>query len=123
MINEEDADHWLGLATGYANFALDHLEELENKPEHPYSLYDGVGGLICLLMSLVEGHGTFPCFEFSGEKPTGTPLNLRRSVESMSRTEESAGGLTADFRNMVSLLVQEGKVQSVLFTGDVVYLS
>ena len=66
--NEEDAKEWLEMAYGYANFALDMLDELEDVPKHPKSLYEGLGGLVCLLLGLVEGGaGTnckFPCYEF-----------------------------------------------------------
>ena len=65
----DDSEKFLNLAYSYANFALDNLEELEGIPERPYSLYEGLAGLVCLLLSLVETEygvksSMFPCFEF-----------------------------------------------------------
>ena len=48
--------------------ALDHLDELKSVPDRPYSLYEGLAGLVCLLISLVdhnkEKRSALPCFEF-----------------------------------------------------------
>ena len=64
----EECEQWLQYACAYANFALDRLEELEGIPDRPYSLYEGLGGLVCLLLGLAEGgkdvNSRFPCFEF-----------------------------------------------------------
>mgnify|MGYP000632454860 CR=1 FL=1 len=66
--DEEECKQWFNHACVYANYALDNLEELESIPDRPYSLYEGLGGLCCLLLGLVEeGKGVnskFPCFEF-----------------------------------------------------------
>ena len=93
--DDDEKVYWINCAYAYANFgksrllccslvdlfiictatnictplaALDNLEELEDKPERPYSLYEGLGGLVCLLLSLLEAKAgaksKFPCFEF-----------------------------------------------------------
>ena len=70
-VDMDDAKQWLEYAHGYANFAIDVLDELESVPTHPFSLYEGLGGLICLLLGLVENadgnsnfNAKFPLFEF-----------------------------------------------------------
>lgn len=51
----------------YANFALDHFNELKYVPDRPFSLYEGMAGLCCLLLALVEGgegpSSKFPLYE------------------------------------------------------------
>jgi hypothetical protein len=39
-------------ARAFADYALEHLEELESVPDRPYSLFEGLGGLCALLMDL-----------------------------------------------------------------------
>ena len=38
-------------ALQYAAFAINHLKELEHIPDRPYSLFEGVGGLVLFLMA------------------------------------------------------------------------
>lgn len=51
----------------YANFALDHFDELKSVPDRPFSLYEGIAGLCCLLLAFVEGgegpSSKFPLYE------------------------------------------------------------
>ncbi|KAL7495214.1 hypothetical protein ACHAWT_006933 [Skeletonema menzelii] len=51
----------------YANFALDHFDELKAVPDRPCSLYEGMAGLSCLLLALIEGgrgpSSKFPLYE------------------------------------------------------------
>ncbi len=51
----------------YANFALDHFDTLKYQPDRPWSLYEGMTGLSCLLLALIEGGrgqgSMFPLFE------------------------------------------------------------
>ena len=51
----------------YANFALDHFDELKSLPDRPCSLYEGMAGLSCLLLALIEGRrgpsSKFPLYE------------------------------------------------------------
>ena len=52
----------------YANFALDNFAELESTPDRPYSLYEGMTGLSCLLLAIIEGgadgpNSKFPLYE------------------------------------------------------------
>jgi hypothetical protein len=64
---EHQANDWLRHAYTYANFALDNIDELENMPDRPYSLYEGLAGLVCFLLDLVgQKDGVqprFPCYE------------------------------------------------------------
>jgi hypothetical protein len=58
---------WLKRALLFGSFALDKLPELENIPDRPYSLYEGLGGLCSLLLDLSDldricNYG-FPLFE------------------------------------------------------------
>lgn len=57
----------INAAYEYANFALDHFDELKSIPDRPYSLYEGIAGLCCLLLALVEGgegpNSKFPLYE------------------------------------------------------------
>ena len=70
--SDSDAEKWLGYTYNYVNAALDNLVDLERIPDRPYSLYEGLGGLICLLLNLIERDddagprvdGQFPCFAF-----------------------------------------------------------
>jgi hypothetical protein len=61
------SDDWLKFAYMYANFALDNLNELQRIPDHPYSLFEGLSGLVCFLIDLVDtqagAEARFPCFE------------------------------------------------------------
>ncbi len=51
----------------YANFSLDHFYELKSVPDRPFSLYEGITGLSCLLLAIVEGGegptSKFPLYE------------------------------------------------------------
>lgn len=62
-----DSSKWINATYEYANFALDHLSELETTPDRPFSLFEGVTGLSCLLLALLEGgkgpNSKFPLFE------------------------------------------------------------
>lgn len=58
---------WLKRAILFGSFALEKLPELENAPDRPYSLYEGLVGLCSLLLDLSDlnricSHG-FPLFE------------------------------------------------------------
>jgi lantibiotic modifying enzyme len=48
----------------FADFALDHLNELEVLPDRPSSLYEGLAGLCCLLIDLLlpPEEARFPLF-------------------------------------------------------------
>lgn len=57
---------WIQHGRSFAHFALDHLNELEMIPDHPYSLYEGVAGLAVLLLDLCNPYtSAFPLFEFN----------------------------------------------------------
>jgi hypothetical protein len=54
-----------GMAQFFANFALSHLDELEGKPDRPYSLFEGLGGLCTLAIDLINpDQARFPLYEF-----------------------------------------------------------
>jgi hypothetical protein len=46
------------------NFALDNFAELQSTPDHPYSLYEGMTGLACLLLAIIEGEAESPNTKF-----------------------------------------------------------
>lgn len=48
----------------YVNFALDNFAELESTPDQPYSLYEGMTGLACLLLAIIEGEVESPNTKF-----------------------------------------------------------
>ena len=51
-------------AQSFAQFALDRLGDLELVPDHPYSLFEGLGGLCSLAMDLADpGNAQFPLYE------------------------------------------------------------
>ena len=64
---EWDTSSEIDAAYQYANFALDHFDELKYKPDRPWSLYEGMTGLSCLLLALIEGGrglgSMFPLYE------------------------------------------------------------
>ena len=56
---------WIQQAKLFAQFAGDHLNELETIPDHPFSLYEGCTGLAILLLDLCNPeHSAFPLYEF-----------------------------------------------------------
>ena len=62
--NSNDRDYWQLLAIHFARFAADHLSELEQVPDRPYSLYEGLGGFIYLLLYLQHPEvARFPFYE------------------------------------------------------------
>lgn len=64
-VEHEDMERWLNLSWAFAEFAMSHLEELRHVPDHPYSLFEGLGGLCCLLMDLKHPiQSGFPLYEF-----------------------------------------------------------
>ena len=55
---------WLSWAHHFAKFGLDNIGELFYRPDHPFSLYEGISGLIFLLHDLKDpDHAQFPCLE------------------------------------------------------------
>lgn len=44
------------------------MDELELNPDRPFSLFEGLAGLICLFLDLIDlkdgVEPRFPCFEF-----------------------------------------------------------
>lgn len=64
-VENTDIDRWLGLSWKFAEFAVKHLEQLRNVPDHPFSLFEGLGGLCSLLLDLKSPmKSSFPLFEF-----------------------------------------------------------
>jgi lantibiotic modifying enzyme len=62
--SSNDRDYWQQMAIHYARFAADHLSELEQVPDRPYSLYEGLGGFIYLLLCLQHpDEARFPLYE------------------------------------------------------------
>jgi lantibiotic modifying enzyme len=64
----EDGKVWHDRANRYAKFAIDHWEELEPVPDRPYSLFEGLGGFVCLLLECSAGSSSertrFPLYEY-----------------------------------------------------------
>ena len=52
MLSSEQREGWTSRVFQFANFAISHLDELERQPDRPYSLYEGLSGLVCLLLAL-----------------------------------------------------------------------
>ncbi|KAL7484892.1 hypothetical protein ACHAW6_010503 [Cyclotella cf. meneghiniana] len=58
------SEKWLTWAHHFLSFAVSNFEELSNMPDHPYSLYEGAGGLIMLIHDMKDPKNSrFPCFE------------------------------------------------------------
>lgn len=64
--SKKGADKWLKMACFFADFGIEKLQELEPRPDRPYSLYEGVAGFACLLIDLLspdDKNCGFPCYE------------------------------------------------------------
>ena len=56
---------WLNRAHAFASFAAEQLDQLQEKPERPLSLWNGAGGLVSLVLDLEEpAAARMPGFEF-----------------------------------------------------------
>jgi len=52
-------------ARAFAQLGLDRLEELRERPDRPYSLYEGLAGFVALLIDLQHPESScFPCYEY-----------------------------------------------------------
>eukprot|EP00977_Amphora_coffeiformis_P019138 scaffold6915_cov170-Amphora_coffeaeformis.AAC.15 len=51
----------------FARFALDHFDQLEGVPDEPYCLFNGVPGLVALLVDLADDHdkARFPLYDYA----------------------------------------------------------
>jgi lantibiotic modifying enzyme len=56
----ENGAVWRQRAMRYAQFAVDHWDELEAIPDRPYSLYEGLSGLVCFLLALTDDDSSAP---------------------------------------------------------------
>eukprot|EP00804_Cyclotella_cryptica_P012220 CCRYP_018218-RA/>CCRYP_018218-RA protein AED:0.19 eAED:-0.29 QI:0/-1/0/1/-1/1/1/0/426 len=64
VVNSCSSDQWLIWAHHFLSFAVSNFEELSNVPDHPYSLYEGAGGLVTLIHDMKDPRNSrFPCFE------------------------------------------------------------
>ena len=58
-------ERFLQMARNFASFAIDNLDALAPIPDRPYSLFEGMAGLVTLLLDLQDPEkAMFPCFEF-----------------------------------------------------------
>ena len=56
---------WIQRAKSFAQFALDHFQELEGVPDRPFSLFEGCAALAVLLLDLCNPEeSAFPLYEF-----------------------------------------------------------
>jgi hypothetical protein len=64
-IQDKDIDIWLYRCWKFVEFVFQHQQELQRIPDHPYSLFEGLGGFCCLINDLKAPTGShFPLFEF-----------------------------------------------------------
>lgn len=66
-VDEEGRSDWIAMAHAFARFSLEHLSDLKDIPDTPYSLFEGIGGLAALLLNLAGTDlplGGFPLYEF-----------------------------------------------------------
>ena len=64
-ISRMKSKEWLQWAHTFARFAVDNVNMLFGIPDRPFSLYEGVSGLIMLLNDLKDpDQSRFPCFEY-----------------------------------------------------------
>ena len=64
---EEETKRYVQMARNFASFAIENLNALERVPDRPYSLYEGMAGLVTLLIDLqasILRSSQVPCFEF-----------------------------------------------------------
>ncbi|CEL97459.1 unnamed protein product [Vitrella brassicaformis CCMP3155] len=55
---------WLRRAQQFAAYSLEHFDDLRRIPDRPYSLFEGMGGLVCLLTQLRSpDRALFPAYE------------------------------------------------------------
>jgi lantibiotic modifying enzyme len=66
-VDVQERTEWLSKAHSYARYGVTQLIYLQDIPDRPYSLYEGMGGLVYLLLQLSSGpdQGYFPCYEFA----------------------------------------------------------
>ena len=58
-------ERFLQMARNFASFAIDNFDALAPIPDRPYSLFEGMAGLVALLLDLQDPENAmFPCFEF-----------------------------------------------------------
>jgi len=58
-------ERYLQMARDFASFAIDKHAALENIPDRPHTLFEGMAGLATLLLDLQDPeNAAFPCFEF-----------------------------------------------------------
>lgn len=64
-VQDEDIDIWLYRSWKFVEFVFQHQQELHRTPDHPYSLFEGLGGFCCLLIDLkAPTLSHFPLFDF-----------------------------------------------------------
>lgn len=64
-IQDKDIEIWLYRCWKFVEFVFQHQQELQRIPDHPYSLFEGLGGFCCLINDLKAPTGShFPLFEF-----------------------------------------------------------
>jgi hypothetical protein len=80
--DRENSDVWKARAEHVAHAAFGDVNSLLPMSNRPYSLYEGLGGLVSLLMDLsATKAGSFPFFESRSEKFTAAHMpNLQRSI-------------------------------------------
>jgi hypothetical protein len=67
QIDCKTAAIWRKRAIQFAKFAVDHLNELRDIPDSPFSIYEGMSGLVCFLVdcsSVSENKSSFPLYDF-----------------------------------------------------------
>jgi len=63
-VAETDAS-FIGKASYFVDFALEHLNRLERVPDRPFSLFEGTGGLCSLILDLSEPKDArFPVYDY-----------------------------------------------------------
>jgi lantibiotic modifying enzyme len=73
MIEEvtEERTKWRNRAFQYVQFAMEYLDQLKHIPDGPYSLFEGVGGLVCFLLQCAafpRDDGTQSLTPFNGQE-------------------------------------------------------
>lgn len=62
-VDDQVADQCLQMAHFFASFACENLSQLEDVPDRPYSLYEGLAGLVMLMIDLESpDYSNFPIF-------------------------------------------------------------
>lgn len=65
LYNITHDDKWLSRAQYFVEYSRSLDDGFWNKPDHPWSLFEGMGGMVCVLCDMIktDHRAKFPCFD------------------------------------------------------------